>query len=154
MKEFYFFLLLLSFLSCSQTKKEQLSMDQTMFKDILKDLHAFEGGYDIGLFVDTTISENHLLLYDSLFATKGITREEFLSEYDRYLEHYRLDLDSIYGDLIFEFENIRDSLEENSNSSKKPQLVKKAEVKREDEEYEQVPKDFKALPQRKEFGNE
>lgn len=115
MKEFCFLLVFLFLLSCNQNKQEALTLEKSVFKDILKDVHEFEGGFDSSLFIDSTISEDHLLLYDSLFATKNITKEDFLDEYNRYLDFYLVDLDSIYTDLIGEFTRIRDSIEDELN---------------------------------------
>jgi len=86
-------------------------MDKSVFKEVLRDIHLVEGGYDVSLFVDTTITEQELEVYDSLFASKSISQDDFLKEYDRYLLYHLSDLNEIYEELIVQFENIRDSIE-------------------------------------------
>lgn len=100
------------FLSCkSKPSVNDLPLNREQIKDVLKAVHLNEGEFKLTTYRFDSIRMDVKAMYDSIFKANGITDSLFFKSYYAYYEHYPDELDSIYGELIDEFQLIKDSLD-------------------------------------------
>lgn len=88
-----------------------LPLDRAQIKNVLRAVHLKEGKFKLEAYRYDSIRVNVKDMYDSIFQANGVTDSAFYKSYFTYYEHYPDELDSIYGELIKEFELIKDSLD-------------------------------------------
>jgi len=112
MGKWYFLLVLVLAVGCKNTtNKKAMKMDREDFKEILFALHHLEGRFDYSSFQEDSLSVAQKKEYDSVFSVHSIEKELFYKEYNRYVDFYIADLDTIYDELITEFQDKVDSID-------------------------------------------
>ena len=112
MKKILFFLLILSFSNCkNKQERTKFLLPRNQFKEVLQELHRYEGKYNIRVFREDSLHEEEMVRYDSLFAANNVSRKEFFRDYDAYIQNQPHELDTMYQEIVDELELIRDSLQ-------------------------------------------
>lgn len=95
----------------NKPSEKDLPLDRGQIKNVLRAVHLKEGKFKLNIYrFDSTRTEVKEM-YDSIFQANGVSDSSFYQTYYAYYEHYPDELDSIYGELIHEFQLIKDSLD-------------------------------------------
>ena len=134
MKQQLVLILLLLIIGCKNNQgKADLQLSQSQFTEVLKSLHLYEGKMNVTSFQRDSIYTTYHSDYDSIFESKGVSKEQFINDYNIYLYYFPSDLDTIYQTILSNLEVRRDSLEQvrrdSLNNENKKQLEQRNEVR-------------------------